>query len=34
MPFEWTLKLQEDKIEAKIDFDYTRLTFEDLMPKL
>ena len=34
MPFEWTLKLQEDKIEAKIDFDYTSLTFEDLMPKL
>ena len=34
MPFEWALKLQVDKIEAKTDFDYTNLTFEDLMPKL
>ena len=35
MPFEWTwtLKLQVDKIEAKTDFAYTNLTFEDLMPK-
>ncbi len=34
VPFEWALKLQVDKIEAKTDFDYTNLTFEDLMPKL
>ena len=34
MPFEWMLKSQVDKIEAETDFDYTNLTFEDLMPKL
>ena len=34
MPFEWALKPQSDKIEAEDDFDYTNLTFEDLMPKL
>ena len=38
VPFEWTLgrtlKSQMDKIEEETDFDYTNLTFEDLMPKL
>ncbi|MYC73116.1 MAG: hypothetical protein F4X17_20655 [Gemmatimonadetes bacterium] len=35
MPFEWALKTQMGKIvEEEIDFDYTNLTFEDLMPKL
>ncbi len=34
MPFEWALKPQMDRIEMETDFDYTNLTFEDLMPKL
>ncbi len=34
MPFEWTLKSQVNKIEEETDFDYTNLTFEDLIPKL
>ena len=35
MPFEWALKTQIGKIvEEEMDFDYTNLTFEDLMPKL
>ncbi len=35
MPFEWALKTQIGKIvEKEMDFDYTSLTFEDLMPKL
>ena len=34
MPFEWALKPQTDTIETENDFDYTKLTFEDLIPKL
>ena len=34
MPFEWVLKPQTDTIETEDDFDYTKLTFEDLIPKL
>lgn len=34
MPFEWALKPQTDTIETEDDFDYTNLTFEDLIPKL
>ena len=34
VPFEWVLKPQTDTIETEDDFDYTKLTFEDLIPKL
>ena len=34
VPFEWALKPQTDAIETEDDFDYTKLTFEDLIPKL
>ena len=34
MPFEWALKPQTDAIETEDDFDYTKLNFEDLIPKL
>ena len=34
MPFEWTLKPQTNTVETEDDFDYTNLTFEDLIPKL
>lgn len=34
LPFEWVLKSQTDKIEEETYFDYTNLTFEDLMPRL
>lgn len=34
VPFEWVLKPQTGTIKTEDDFDYTKLTFEDLIPKL
>ena len=34
VPFEWVLKPQTDTIKTEDTFDYTKLTFEDLIPKL
>ena len=31
--FEWDLTSHKDEIEEKTDFDYTNLTFEDLIPQ-
>ena len=31
--FEWALRSNKDEIEEQTDFDYTNLTFEDLIPK-
>ena len=31
--FEWDLRSRKDEIEEKTDFDYTNLTFEDLIPQ-